>query len=179
VLIAFLLVFLLGCIIAVFFSFNALYNTLKHGLPFVSTPRWAINWLRDNLELNENDIVYELGCGSALMLAALAKKHPTTKFVGIEVQWWPYTLAKWRARNCRNVQIIYGDIFHHDLAAATVVYGFFITGFMPKLADKLTNSLHPGTKVISYGFSLPGWKTIEEIPNPKKPTGSRILVYRR
>lgn len=178
-LIAFLFVFLFGCILAVIFSFNALYNTFKHGLPFVSTPRWAINWLRDNLELNERDVVYELGCGSALMLAALAQKRPATKFVGLEVQWWPYVLAKWRTRRYHNVQIINGDIFRQDLSAATVVYGFFITGFMSKLADKLTDNLSPGTRVISYGFLLPGWQTTEEISNPKKPTGSRLLIYHR
>lgn len=178
-LVVFLFVFLLGCIIAVIFSVNALYNTLKHGLPFVSSPGWAINWLRDNLELNEHDVVYELGCGSALMLVALAKKHPTTKFVGIEVQWWPYVLAKCRTRHCRNVRLIYGDMFHLDLSAATVVYGFFITEFMPRLAKKLTENLRPKTKIISYGFPLPDWTTIEEVINPKKPTGSRMLIYQR
>lgn len=178
-LLAFLFLFLFGCIIAVVFSVNALYNTLKHGLPFVSTPRWAINWLCDNLELNGRDVVYELGCGSALMLEALAKKHPTTKFVGIEIQWWPYVLATWRTRQYHNVQIINGNIFRRDLSAATIVYGFFITGFMSKLADKLTDNLSPGTRVISYGFSLPSWNAVEEITNPKKPHGSRILIYRR
>ena len=58
-LLAFLLIFLFGCIVAVIFSFNALYNTLKHGLPFVSSPRWAINWLRDHLDLTAHDAVYE------------------------------------------------------------------------------------------------------------------------
>ncbi len=173
-----LYIFLLACIIAVIFSINALYNTLKHGLPFVSTPTWAVRWLRDNLELSAQDVVYELGCGSAPVLVSLAKKYSSTTFVGIEVQWWPYVLAKWRARNCKNVRLIYGDIFKLDLSAATVVYGFFITGFMPRLATKLSDNLRPGTKVISYGFSLPGWTTIQEVQNPKKTTGSRILVYR-
>lgn len=178
-LLLFLFLFLLGSIIAVIFSLNALINTLRHGLPFVSTPGWAIDWLCDHLELHDQDVVYELGCGSAPVLVSLAKKYPRTSFVGIEIQWWPYLLAKWRARNCRNIKLMYGDIFRQNLTSATVVYGFFITGFMPKLAIKLKGDLRPGTKIISYGFRLPDWPTEQEIINPKKPTGSRILVYRR
>lgn len=178
-LLSFLFLFLLGSIIAVIFSVNALINTLRQGLPFVSTPDWAIDWLRDHLELHNHDVVYELGCGSAPVLVSLAKKYPQTSFVGIEIQWWPYLLAKWRARHCRNINIIHGDIFRRDLAPATVIYGFFITGFMPKLAVKLRENLRPGTKIVSYGFRLPDWSTEQEIVNPKKPTGSRILVYRR
>lgn len=178
-LLVFLLVFLLGCIIAVVFSFNALYNTLKHGLPFVSSPRWAVDWLRNNIALKNTDVVYELGCGRAVFLASMANKHPNTSFIGVEIQWWPYVLAKWRTRHCQNIRLIYGDMFRLDLSAATVIYGFFITDFMPKLASKLTKNLRPKTKVISYGFSLPGWTTTEEIINPKKPTGSRILIFQR
>lgn len=175
----FLFAFLAGSVLAVVFSINALYNTLKHGLPFVSTPTWAVNWLTNNLQLTSNDVVYELGCGRSPVLVALAKKHPATTFVGIEIQWWPYILSRWQARNCRNVRLIYGNIFTHDLSSATIVYGFFITGFMPKLAKKLSENLRPGTKIISYGFRLPDWTTVEEIQNPEKQTGSRILVYRK
>ncbi len=178
-LLAFLLLFLVGTIIAVIFSINALINTLRFGLPYVSTPHWAVDWLTGNLNLKSSDLVYELGCGDARVLAALARKYPATKFIGIEIQWWPYLLAKWRTREQRNVQLARGDIFQCDLFPATVVYGFFITGFMPKLAAKLSANLRPGTGVYSYGFRLPSWTTSEEIANPKKPSGSRILAYRR
>jgi len=173
-----LITLLIGSIIAVIFSFNALFNTLKHGLPFVSTPRWAINWLRDNLNLTENDIIYELGCGDARIISALAKKYPQAKFVGIEVQWWPFLLAKIRTARLNNVIIINGDIFKHDLSPATMVIGFFITSFMPKLADKIKQNLQPGTTIISYGFSLPSWQTTKEISQPERPSGSKILFYK-
>ncbi|MBI5466731.1 MAG: hypothetical protein HY975_00740, partial [Candidatus Kerfeldbacteria bacterium] len=148
----FLYIFLAGVIIAVVFSLNALVNTLRFGLPFVSTPHWAVVWLRDHLELTPQDVVYELGCGSAPVLAALAKKYPATKFVGIEIQWWPWLLAKWRTRGLCNVTITLGDFLKADLSSVTVVYGFFITVMMPKVADKLRASVQSGTKVISFGF---------------------------
>ena len=176
---ALLFIFLFGCIVAVIFSFNALFNTLRFGLPFVTTPQWVVDWLQNNLTLGKDDIVYELGCGDARVLASIAVKHPLTKFVGVEIQWWPWLLAKWRTSHLKNVQIIYGDVFKLDLSPATIIYGFFITGFMPKLATKLKNNLRPGTKIISFGFRLPDWATEQEITNPQKPSGSRILIYRR
>ncbi len=173
-----LFIFLFGCIIAVIFSFNALINTLRFGLPFVSTPKWAIEWLRDNYSLTEKDVVIELGCGSAPMLAAWAKKYPQTKFIGIEIQWWPYLLAKWRTRNFPNVNIQLGDFLKQDLSQATLIYGFFITVMMPKVAKLLEQQLHNGIPVISFGFALPGWTSEREITNPKTGKGSRIRMYR-
>lgn len=178
-LLAFLLVFLLGCIIAVVLSFNALFNTLRYGLPFVSTPRWAVTWLTDNLQLTSTDVVYELGCGSAPVLAALAKKFPSTTFIGIEIQWWPLLLAKWRTRNLKNVTIRSGNFLTTDLSSATVIYGFFITVIMPRVALLLEQKLQSGVTVVSFGFELPGWTSTQEIPNPKTGKGSRIRLYKK
>ncbi len=176
-LLIFLLLFLLGALIAAVFSVNALINTLRFGLPYVSTPRWAIDWLAYNLQLTTSDTVYELGCGDARVLAALARKFPNAKFVGLEVQWWPYLLARWRTRNLRQVTIALGDFLQHDLSSATLVYGFFITVMMPKVAAKLRGGIRSGTKVISFGFAVPGWTPVEEVVNPNTGRGSKIRIY--
>jgi trans-aconitate methyltransferase len=177
-LLSFLFLFLAGCIIATIFSFNALWNTLKFGLPFVSTPRWAVDWLRDNLALTERDVVYELGCGSAPVLAALGKKFPQTQFIGIEIQWWPLLLAKWRTRKLPNITITSGDFLKTDLSRATLIYGFFITVMMPKVAKLLEQQLQSGVPVVSFGFALPGWTAEKEIANPSGKRGSKIRFYR-
>ena len=178
-LIAFLFIFLAAAAISCVFSVNALYTTLKTGLPYVSTPNWAIDWLRDNLKLGEHDVVYELGCGDARVLSALAKANPAAKFIGIEIQWWPYLWAKWWTRNQPNVTIIRGDFLKIDLSRATLVYGFFITVMMPKVAQRLRDVLHDGAQVISFGFALPGWAPTTEIPNPRKSKGSKIRIYNK
>lgn len=178
-LLAFLFVFLAAGIISCIFSLNALYTTLKTGLPYVSTPDWAIDWLKKNIHLGSNDIVYELGCGDARVLSSIATANPEAKFVGIEIQWWPYFWAKWRTRHQSNVTIIRGDFLKTELTNATLVYGFFITVMMPKVAERLQTVLQNGVKVISFGFALPGWTPIEEIPNPKKSKGSKIRIYKK
>ncbi len=178
-LLVFLLLFLLGCIIAVVFCLNALVDTLRFGLPFVSTPRWAITWLRDNLQLTEHDVVYELGCGSAPLLVALGRKFPAAKFIGIEIQWWPFLLAKWRTRRLANVRIRSGDFLKEDLSSATVIYGFYITNFMPKVAKLLEQKLRAGVQIISFGFAIPDWTPTKEIANPKTGHGSKIQLYQK
>ncbi len=174
-----LFIFLVAAAISCIFSVNALYTTLKTGLPYVSTPNWAIDWLRENIKLDQSDVVYELGCGDARVLSALAKANPTAKFIGIEIQWWPYLWAKWWTRHQANVTIVRGDFLKADLSSATLVYGFFITVMMPKVADRLRQVLHDGVQVISFGFALPGWTPTSEIPNPTKARGSKIRIYQK
>jgi hypothetical protein len=113
------------------------------------------------------------------VLSAIAAANPGAKFVGIEIQWWPYLWAKWRTRNQPNVTILRGDFLKADMSTATLVYGFFITVMMPKVAERLSAVLQDGAQVISFGFSLPGWAPVEEIPNPKKAKGSKIRIYKK
>lgn len=173
-----LLVILLATLIGLAFSLNALYILIRYGLPFVTTPRWAIDWQRDNLVLTARDTVYELGCGDARVISALAKRHLQTQFVGLEIQWWPYLLARWRVRRQTNVQILRLDFLGADLRAATVVYGFYINTIVDRVAATLRRQLRPGTRVISFGFQLPGWKVERAIANPDRAGGSQILFLR-
>lgn len=173
-----LVVFLVVTLVALVFSLNAMWHTLRTGLPFVTTPKWAIEWLANNLNVQDRQVVIELGCGDARVLATLAKRFPGAKFLGIEIQWWPWLLAKLRTRVLHNVKISRGDLFRYDLSPAHFIYGFYITNFMDRLEAKLQNGLLPGTKVISYGFKFQNWKTVQEIPNPGR-SGSSLVIYQR
>lgn len=176
-LLIFLITLLVAVTLAVLFAINGLWQTLRTGLPFVTTPPWAIDWLTANLQLKSNDRFYELGCGDARVIAGLAKKFPDARFTGIEIQWWPYLLARWRTRKFTNVQILHGDVFRQQLGVATVVYGFYITKFAPKIADKLRQELRPGTRVFSFGFPLAGWAEQTRIAPPHGIRGSTLLQY--
>lgn len=175
-LLSLLIIFLLGCIIAAVFSLNALVNTLRFGLPFVSTPGWAIDWLVEQLPLSSTDVVCELGCGDARVIAALAKKNPQTQFIGIEIQWWPWLLAKFRTRNLSNVTIKLENFLTSDVSKVTIFYGFFITVMMPKVAEKLASHIDHGAQLISFGFALPGRESTREIA-PPTGKGSKIRFY--
>jgi hypothetical protein len=174
-----LITILLAATIAAVFVTNSFYQTIRTGLPYVASSRWVIDWLTANLKLGSQDVFYELGCGDGRVVTAIGQKFTATKCIGIEIQWWPYLLARWRTRKLSNVTIIHGDIFKQNIGDATVVYGYYISGFAKWLADLLRSQLKPDTKVISYGFHFPDWPVTQEIPNPKSTRGSKLLIYQR
>ena len=173
-----LITVLLVATIAAIFVTNSFYQTIRTGLPYVASSHWVINWLTDNLKLVDQDVFYELGCGDGRVVTAIGRKFTATKCTGIEIQWWPYLLARWRSRNLPNVTIIHGDIFKQNIGDASVVYGYYISGFAKWLADHLRAQLKPGATVISYGFHFPDWPVAQEIPNPKSTRSSKLLIYK-
>lgn len=176
-LLVFLIIVLIAAVVALFFALDAMVTLFRYKVPFVSTSAWAIDWLKKNLTLDGQDVVYDLGCGDARVLIALAKQFPAAKFIGIEAQWWPYLLAKWGSRKFKNVTILREDFYKSDLSSATMVFCFLITGVMQKAEQKLKSNLRPGTKVFSYGFRFPDWPATQDIINPKKPVGSQLRKY--
>jgi hypothetical protein len=175
-----ILLILLGLIIiALPFVINIGYNALRVRVTYVPTPDWAIAWLQDNLNLPIGSVFYEIGCGDARVITVLAKKFPDSTFVGIEIQWWPYILARWRSRGTPNLNIKHGDFWKINISDATHVFGYYFTPILPRLAEKLHAELKPGTTIISFGFALPGLQTTQEIPDPAGQTKSRLLFYRR
>lgn len=172
------LLLLAASLAALVFMLNALWNAAHIRVPFVPTPSWAVCWLVNNLPVPVDSVVYDLGCGSGTMLVPLAQKNPQATFVGVELQWWPLVLAKWRTRKLPNITIRKENFFQTDLADATHVFVYLFSQSMRPMGDRLRTALNPGTTVISYGFSFPDWTIAQEIKNPAKPNGSRILLYR-
>ena len=171
----FLLVILAGTIVGCVFMVNALYTTLRYGLPYVSSPDWTIGALNERLHLGKDDLLVELGCGDARVLVGIAKRFPEAKYIGYEIQWWPYVLAKWRCRNMKNISIERKNFLRVDLAPATVIYGYFISSMMPKVAELLKAQAHHHT-LISLGYELPGFTAREVVPNPSGH-GSSLRWY--
>lgn len=174
-----LFVFLAAIIFALAFMLNGLYSVARIRIPYVPTPAWAIVWLQEHLELTSGAIVYDLGCGDARVLAELAKKHPGATFIGIEVQWWPYVLAKWRAWNIPNLKIERVDFWRRSVNDATHIFCYLFQPILEKMRAKFETELRPGATVISFGFRIPRWITDQEISDPSGKTKSRILFYRR
>lgn len=178
-LLIFLYIFLTVILVALVFMINGLYGIVRTRVPYVPTAQWAVEWLQEHLDLPAGSIVYDLGCGDARVLAAMANHHPDVKFIGIEVQWWPTVLAKLRARSIPNLRIERIDFWSRPIADATHVFCYIFQPILAKMKTKFETELRPGTIVISFGFHIPGWATTKEISNPSGKTKSRILFYQR
>ncbi|MFH0829442.1 MAG: class I SAM-dependent methyltransferase [Candidatus Kerfeldbacteria bacterium] len=194
---AFLVLALIGSLVALVLALNTLISLFRDKVPYVSTPRWAIDWLRDNvmqyspllakergggevsppsLQGGGRGAVYDLGCGDARVLIAIKQRYPTITAIGYERNWWPFILAKARIRGT-GVKVYRQNFYQADLRNADVVFCFLIHSVMPKVETLLRSQLAPGATVYSYGFSFPTWKPSRRIENPTRPQGSKLNIY--
>ncbi|MFH1661883.1 MAG: class I SAM-dependent methyltransferase [Candidatus Falkowbacteria bacterium] len=71
------------------------FNILFRGFaPFISTELDVVKKIIDNLDLKDNALVYELGCGKAGFLREFRKRHKNAKLVGVEYSFLPWLIAK-------------------------------------------------------------------------------------
>lgn len=126
-------------------------------------------------EAKSGEIFYDLGCGDGRTVLAIAKQSGV-KAIGIELAFPMYAVCKirqWLSRS--KAQFLWRNLFHTDISNADVIYVF---GMPKKLADrfrkKLEQECKPGTRVLSYVFTIEGW-TPEVVD---KPTEISATLYR-
>ena len=163
-------------IIVLILSAIQFYRIVFRGFaPFISTRFNVIISVLKELDLKGNEVIYELGSGSAGFLRAVEQKFKSQKLVGIEYSWWPYFLSKIQVIFSNSkIKLIRKDMFKVDLKEADVIFCFLNIKMMIKLEDKFKKECRPGTLIISNIFKLP---TIE----PEKvirENGNNIYFYR-
>lgn len=176
---ALLLTILIGAFIALCLTLQSLVTLARVRVPFVTTPDWVIDWLRTHADLKPKQTFVELGCGDARVLTALAHRFPYARFIGYELAWWPYSLARWQTRRLRNVQIKREDFMAASLHHANALFCYLITSVMGPLAVKLQRELPLGAVVYSHAFRLPGWNPVGNTDVPRVSENVRLWVYRR
>ena len=120
-------------------------------------------------DLKPGQTFYELGCGDARVSAYIARHNPSAKVVGIELALPIYIYAKLRQLlfGPRNMRIVLANALHQDLSKADVIYTFaLIKSINNALKDKFVAELKPGTKVLSYVFSIKDWPGQSETNKP-------------
>lgn len=146
-----------------FIFFAALFSfgyAAINGAPWVPTRKYGIDRFLKVADLNENDVLFELGCGDGRLLISAVNKS-RCRGVGVELA-WPLVLVAWlRAKISRTpVKIRFANAFNTELKDATVVYMFLMPEFYKKIEPVLKKKLSPGTKVISYVWPIPNWTPI-------------------
>ncbi|MDB4992123.1 MAG: methylase [Parcubacteria group bacterium] len=122
--------------------------------PFVPTRAKVTTEIADIIgPLPTRSVFYDLGCGDARMLVEMAKRNPDAQFIGIEFQFIPFLLAKYRTRGT-NIRIIRGMFEKHDLSEATHIYAYLYHHVMNALLPKFEKELSPGAVVYVLDFKL-------------------------
>jgi cyclopropane fatty-acyl-phospholipid synthase-like methyltransferase len=128
--------------------------------PYFPTRKGHLELIKKVANLKPGDIFYELGCGDARVSIALAKAYPKANIIGLEMAgplfFWAWVKAK--LSGCKNLTIKWKNIFWQNLGEADIVYVFGMTESLnKKLKDKFVAELKPGSRIISYVFTMKAW----------------------
>lgn len=145
--------------------------------PYLPTRRQDVTRMLGLADLKPDELVYDLGAGDGRFLIAAAKLQ--ARAVGFEISLLPYLAGRWRlalAGVGRQAQIRWQDFFHVNLNQANVIVCFLTPGAMAKLSPKFKTELRPGTRIVSYAFSLPGWTPVRK--DKPAPHDMTVWLYR-
>jgi predicted RNA methylase len=124
------------------------------------------------------DTVYDLGCGDGRVLITAAQRY-NAKAVGIEISGKLVQQASDRVARLGlqdQVKVIKGDIREADFSSADVVVIYLMTLSNEEIRPRLEKLLHPGARVVSYSYEVPGWKPLR-IDKTDERHGHTIYLY--
>ena len=133
-------------------------------VPYVPTNKNVLDKVLAAMELREDDVLYDLGCGDGRVVIEAVKKYRIRKGVCIEARENLVREARIKAREAGvedRVVIIKGDFFEVDVSEATVVYLYLLTSVNERLKPKLERELRPGARVVTLDFHVPGWRPVK------------------
>lgn len=119
--------------------------------------------------------VLDLGCGTGTVLRALAQARPLAQLTGVERAPLPCLVAWLRARlSGDRWRVRWGDLWSVDLSGQDVVYAYLSPAAMPRLWNKLSKEMLPGSLFVSFRFPVPGVTPTRVI----EVGGSRLYLWR-
>ena len=146
--------------------------------PFVPIPNGISKEIIKNLNLNNQSVFYDLGCGDGRILIDVVNSSPNIKAVGIEKAFLPYFLAKIKTRRFENIEIKRGDIFKENLSSTTDIFLYLYPQVLDRLLPNLESQCKKGTKIISCDFEFKGKKPTKIINlNTNSRRGKKLFVY--
>lgn len=146
---------LLFLFVATIFYVSYIISGLRGGAPFVPASQLAIEDVVKEMDLKENSVVYDLGCGDGRVLIEGYKRQPKARYVGIERSLLPFALARfrvWLAGAQDSIEIKKKDFFKEDLSSSTHIYTYLFPEVMDKILPKMEKELKSGTVLLSPTF---------------------------
>ena len=137
----------------------------------------VLNEARFFLNSNKNAKVTDLGCGSGSLLIPLAKEYPLAKFVGYEYDWFAFFLAKIRTFYISNLTVYKRNFLKENLSEYDLVLGYWISGLVDKLGEKLNKELKKESVVISEIFEVPKLRQIKVVESSLAFKKMKVYVY--
>ncbi|RJO59107.1 hypothetical protein C4546_03845 [Candidatus Parcubacteria bacterium] len=160
-------------IVALFVLGTMAWAGLK-AAPWVPTRSADFERILKLAEIKAGQTIFELGAGEGRLLKVFSQT-PAAKIIGYEISILPFLIARWRCRKLgHKVELKFKDFFQAPFAKANVIFCFLTPTAMRKLKTKFEAECEPGTQIISYAFSVPGWNA----DAVDKPGAKDIGIYK-
>lgn len=121
--------------------------------PVFPTPQHALRGLANVVQLPEQALVLDAGCGLGDGLRALRSELPQARLHGLE---WSWPLRLFCALRCPWARVRRADIWLADWSDYQLVYLFQRPESMGRAAVKAATEMQPGSWLVSLDFALPG-----------------------
>lgn len=138
---------------------------------FEPTPRDIVPVILEVAEIDEHDLVYDLGSGDGRIVIAAARECGA-RGVGVEINPRLVDLARENAAAAGvhdKVRFVNQSLYEADIQAATVVVLYLLPEANLVLRPKLLRELRPGTRIVSHTHDMKEWK----------PQKSRLVADRQ
>jgi SAM-dependent methyltransferase len=146
-----LLVFLILC-----FGFVLLF-----GAPYLPTLTKQATIALDMIDLQPGQTLLELGCGDGKILVAAARRG--WKVTGYELNPLLVLVCLWRTRHYRKlVRVRWGNFWTQTWPTTDGIFVFVMQRQMHKLDTKITESATKPLKLVSFAFTVPGKKAVQQ-----------------
>ncbi len=148
------------------------YSLPQLDVPYVPTPEPVVETMLDMAQVDENDLLYDLGSGDGRIVIAAAGRG--ARGVGVELN--PRRVEEAR-RNAVEagvedvVTFIQGDLFEVDFSEATVLSLYLLPDVNLQLRPRILSELRPGSRVVSHAFDMGEWEP------DRMDTVDHALVY--
>lgn len=130
------------------------------GAPWVISSRYAIRRMLKIANLQPGETVIDLGAGDGRVII-VAIQDFQAKGIGVEIdpfRWMASKIFLSRRGLSKSAKMIWGNIFKADISQADVITLYLTRETNLRLKPIFEQSLKPGTRIVSNGFTIPGWK---------------------
>jgi len=128
--------------------------------PFLPTPQEVVDRMLELAEVNQRDLVYDLGSGEGRIVITAVRRYGA-KAVGFEIDPPLVTHSRRKIREAGledRAEIREQDIRTVDLSPASVVALYLYPEANLALKAALMRQLKPGSRVVSHYFGMGDWK---------------------
>jgi uncharacterized protein (TIGR03000 family) len=136
---------------------------------WVPTPEDVAEEMCKLAKIGKEDVVFDCGCGDAILIRTAVKKFGAKKAVGIDIDPTKVAMAKEEVDKASlkdKIEIREGNALLQDkksIGDATVIMTYMGNDLNIRFRPILWNSLKPGTRIVSHRFIFGDWKPDQTI----------------